>query len=409
MKKTKKIHNSYIPLDWEILSLNECFDILDNKRKPLNSSERIHMKGTIPYYGANGVVDYINDYIFNDELVLIAEDGGSFDQYQTKPIAYMIEGKSWVNNHAHVLKAKQNFNQKYLFYCLEHKNILIWLNGGTRAKLNKSSLEKLPLQIAPFFEQKAIAKSLNLMDEIIKRDIQLINQKELYRKGLQQNLLNGINRVQKCIKSKKSHKTKLGILPIDWQISPIKEVLVSVGELLTPKKENLYQQIGIRSHKKGIFYKEKVTGASLGNKRVFWIEPDCFIVNIVFAWEHAIAKTTKNEVGMIASHRFPMYKPKDSILDLDYLLYFFKSPRGKHLLGLASPGGAGRNKTLGKLEFMKLRIPVPPIEEQKAIAKILLAVDKEIELLKTKTEKLKEQKKGMMQVLLTGKKRLKYE
>ena len=168
----------------------------------------------------------------------------------------------------------------------------------------------------------------------------------------------------------------------------------------------MYQQIGIRSHTKGIFYKEKVSGAELGDKSVFWIEPDCFIVNIVFAWEHAIAKTTENEIGMIASHRFPMFKPKEGVMNLDYLLYFFKSLRGKHLLGLASPGGAGRNKTLGQSEFVKLQIPVPSIEEQTAIAQVLQAADKEIQLLKTKTEKLRGQKKGMMQVLLTGKKRL---
>ncbi|MBA7526391.1 hypothetical protein ES705_18553 [subsurface metagenome] len=181
------------------------------------------------------------------------------------------------------------------------------------------------------------------------------------------------------------------------------------GKLLNPEEDKLYQQIGIRSHTKGLFHKEKVTGAALGNKRVFWIEPDCFVVNIVFAWEHAIAKTADKEIGMIASHRFPMYKPKDDILDLDYLLYFFKSPRGKHLLGLASPGGAGRNKTLGKSEFMKLQIPVPSIQEQTAIAQVLQASDKEIQLLKSKTEKLMEQKRGMMQVLLTGKKRFKIE
>ncbi len=110
---------------------------------------------------------------------------------------------------------------------------------------------------------------------------------------------------------------------------------------------------------------------------------------------------------MIASHRFPMFKPKEGILHLDYLLYYFKSLRGKHLLGLASPGGAGRNKTLGQSEFVKLQIPVPSLEEQTAIAQMLQAADKEIQLLKIKTQKLREQKKGLMQVLLTGKKRLK--
>jgi len=105
---------------------------------------------------------------------------------------------------------------------------------------------------------------------------------------------------------------------------------------------------------------------------------------------------------MIASHRFPMYKPKKGVLDLDFLLYYFKTARGKHLLGLASPGGAGRNKTLGQGEFAKLKIPVPSLAEQKRIVAVLSEADREIELLKQQIATLKEQKKGLMQKLLTG-------
>ena len=97
-----------------------------------------------------------------------------------------------------------------------------------------------------------------------------------------------------------------------------------------------------------------------------------------------------------------MYKPKKGVLDLDYLLYYFKTARGKHLLGLASPGGAGRNKTLGQSEFAKLKIPVPSIEEQKKIVAVLSEADREIELLQQQIDTLKEQKKGLMQKLLTG-------
>lgn len=122
----------------------------------------------------------------------------------------------------------------------------------------------------------------------------------------------------------------------------------------------------------------------------------------MFAWEQAISKTTKTELGMIASHRFPMYKPKDGVLDLDYLLYFFQSPYGKHLLGLASPGGAGRNKTLGQETFRKLSIKLPPIEEQRKIGILLNACDREIEILTKYEVALKKQKQGLMQKLLTG-------
>lgn len=197
-------------------------------------------------------------------------------------------------------------------------------------------------------------------------------------------------------------KTKVGVIPEDWNLCRIDEVLKRVRKPLEVKPNEKYQEIGIRSHGKGLFYKEFTTIDEIGDKSVFWIEPDCFIVNIVFAWEQAIGKTTSNEIGMIASHRFPMYKPQKNTLDLDYLLYLFKSKRGKYLLELASPGGAGRNKTLGQGEFAELKIPLPSYQEQQKIAQILTTWDKAIikqeELIKEKEQF----KKGLMQKLLSG-------
>jgi len=197
-------------------------------------------------------------------------------------------------------------------------------------------------------------------------------------------------------------KTKVGIIPNNWDLFRIDNILERVRNKVEVEEEINYQQIGIRSHAKGIFHKELVTGKELGNKSVFWIEEDCFIVNIVFAWEQAVSKTTKNERGMIASHRFPMYQPKDNKVDIDYILYFFKSKRGKHLLGLASPGGAGRNKTLGQREFSELKIPLPSIKEQEKIVEILTILDKSISIQNELIKANEELTKGLMQKLLSG-------
>ena len=93
----------------------------------------------------------------------------------------------------------------------------------------------------------------------------------------------------------------------EWSTFHVNDIVNRVKQPVTVEKNKIYEEIGIRSHGKGIFYKPSRTGESLGNKSVFWIVPDVFIVNIVFAWECAVAKTTKNEVGKIVSHRFPMY------------------------------------------------------------------------------------------------------
>ena len=145
-----------------------------------------------------------------------------------------------------------------------------------------------------------------------------------------------------------------------------------------------YQQIGIRSHGKGLFHKDFVTGDSLGNKRVFWIIENALIINIVFAWEQAVAKTTDKEIGMIASHRFPMYLPLENKSNIDFLNYFFLTKKGKFLLENASPGGAGRNKTLGQKEFDNSKIIIPSILEQTKIANFLSSVDEKLNLLKDK-------------------------
>ena len=259
-----------------------------------------------------------------------------------------------------------------------------YATGTTRFTISVKTFSEINVLIPPLHEQQKIAEILSTWDEAITNCKNTLSELLKCKKWLAYNLLF----------NKKNNLVQLS------------KLVERVKKPFNPVSEKLYRQIGIRSHAKGIFYKEEVSGLSLGNKSVFHIEPNCFIVNIVFAWEHAIAKTTENEVGMIASHRFPMFKPFDDKMDLDYLLHFFKSKKGKDLLNLASPGGAGRNKTLGQSEFLKLQIPVPDISEQKRIAEILDTADSEILLYQRKLEVLQLQKKGLMQQLLTGKTRV---
>lgn len=191
--------------------------------------------------------------------------------------------------------------------------------------------------------------------------------------------------------------------PQDWKECNIGDCLRRVEHPVEVDSDALYTQIGIRSHGKGLFYKEPVTGELLGSKAVYWVEPNCFILNIVFAWEQAIGKTTQAEVGMIGSHRFPMYKPVNNLIDIDYLVYYLLTKRGTDILEAASPGGAGRNRTLGQDRFMKSRIVLPPLDEQQKIAEILSTQDKAIELQGRKIEELKRFKKGCLEKMFPRK------
>lgn len=202
----------------------------------------------------------------------------------------------------------------------------------------------------------------------------------------------------KCGKVPEGYKkTKLGIIPKDWEIVQVQDVLEKVDNPVEVKLDEEYTQIGIRSHGKGIFNKEPVTGKDLGNKRVFWVEPNCFVVNIVFAWERAVARTTDEHVGLIASHRFPMYRVKSDKLNLDYAVKYFLSERGKQIMEFASPGGAGRNRTLGLDRFMKSQMVLPPIDIQEDIVRRIDCLGKYIQLYEMQIEQIKIRKKWIFQ------------
>lgn len=192
-----------------------------------------------------------------------------------------------------------------------------------------------------------------------------------------------------------------------WNNHKIEDMFDRVGTPVDLDDTLTYREIGIRSHGKGIFHKDETTASEIGNKRVFWVEPDCFVVNIVFAWERAVAKTTEAENGMIASHRFPMYKPKKDVVDLDYITEYFITKRGQNVLILALPGGAGRNKTLGQKEFAKSVVKLPSLPEQQKIAEFLSTIDTVIEKQKETVSAWEERKKGVMQKLFSQEVRFK--
>lgn len=121
-----------------------------------------------------------------------------------------------------------------------------------------------------------------------------------------------------------------------WPKLRLGEVLRHTPRPVSVESEASYRQIGIRSHGKGVFHKEVVSGFDLGKKKVFWMEPGDFVINIVFGWEGAVEVLGKMESGMIASHRFPTFRADESRLDTRFLVQFFKTPAGLDLLGRPS-------------------------------------------------------------------------
>ena len=243
-------------------------------------------------------------------------------------------------------------------------------------------------------EQQKIAGCLTSLDEVITAQGRKVEALKAYKRGLMQQLFPREGETLPRLRFPEFASIST------WHSQKIASLLSKASFAVSVDPEKMYREIGIRSHGKGIFHKEPVRGRVIGDKRVFHVVQDALVLNIVFAWEQAVATTSENEVGMIASHRFPMFLAKPGKCDVEYVKGFFLTKEGKRLLGVASPGGAGRNKTLGQKEFENLEIALPvSVDEQTRIANFLSSIDTKIAIESDKLESLKIHKQGLRQQL----------
>ena len=150
----------------EYTTLDKISENLDSMRKPITSSDRL--EGEIPYYGASGVVDSVKDYIFDEPLLLVSEDGANLLARST-PIAFSIDGRTWVNNHAHVLRFQDRNLQKYVEMYLNHINLESYITGSAQPKLNQKKLNEIPIPVADQNTIVQVVSTIEKVNSVIKR------------------------------------------------------------------------------------------------------------------------------------------------------------------------------------------------------------------------------------------------
>jgi type I restriction enzyme S subunit len=381
----KQTEVGVIPDEWGTSALLAVADCLDNLRVPLNDAQRQRMQGDIPYCGANGVLDYVNDFVVDDDIILMAEDGGYFDEYASRPIAYRMQGKCWVNNHAHILKAKRGHDQGFLFYSLVHKNILPFLASGTRAKLNKSEMEKIVVPAPPSeTEQRAIAAALSDVDALLGGLDRLIAKKRDLKQAAMQQLLTG--------------QTRLPGFSGEWEVKRLGNVAeIVMGQ--SPSSSN---------------YNSRGAGLPLiqGNADV----ANRQTIKRVFTTQ--ITKRGRSG-DILMSVRAPVGEVSRAIFDvclgrgvcalrfpndfLYHLLIFLEPTWAKH-----SKGSTFDSVNSNDVKSVEVKLALDP-NEQTAIAAVLSDMDAELAALEARRNKTRDLKQAMMQELLTGKTRVKPE
>jgi len=170
---------------WDVKRFEEVTINLDSTRKPVKDADRQKMQGQYPYYGATGIVDYVNDYRIDGTFLLISEDGKALE-FRNKDIAFIASGKIWVNNHAHVLQCTEDIEMMFLKYYMNFRNISDWVTGIDQKKLNRANMDKIPIGLPPITLQKQFATFVEQTDKSKLTIQQSLDKLELLKKSLMQ-------------------------------------------------------------------------------------------------------------------------------------------------------------------------------------------------------------------------------
>jgi type I restriction enzyme, S subunit len=170
---------------WDVEHLGMIAENVDSRRVPITSSKRV--AGDVPYYGASGIIGYVKEFIFDEDLLCVSEDGANLVA-RTYPIAFPISGKTWVNNHAHVLRFKDNCTQKFVETYLNSIKLDDFITGMGQPKLNKSMLDRIPIPYPDVNEKQRIADCLISLDDLIAAQTQKLDFLKTHKEGLMQQL-----------------------------------------------------------------------------------------------------------------------------------------------------------------------------------------------------------------------------
>ena len=343
--------------EWKKVKLGDVCEVLDSKRVPISEENRI--KGEYPYYGANGIQGYINEYIFDEELVLLAEDGGNFGS-KIKSIAYKISGKTWVNNHAHVLKAKDEIiSTDFLLYSLMFYDVTKLITGTTRKKLTRAGMEKITLSIPTLSIQNKITDYLQKIESFI---------------SFRKHQLNSLKELNKSLFSKYSKSQKTKILELGDICEFIKDGTHQTPIYVDNKKDS-FKFLSSKDVSKGVI--------NWDNTKYIAKELHKELQKKISPKKNDILLAKNGTTGIAA------LVDKDEVFDIYVSLAILRLKDGYHpkyiLGGINSVETNQQFKrslkgigvpNLHLSEIKKVKIPIPPIELQNKFAERIEKIEK---------------------------------
>ena len=353
--------------DWEKKKLEDVVKFLDGQRKPLEAGQRV--SGKYPYYGASGIIDYVEDYIFDEELILLSEDGANILDRNYR-VCFLAKGKYWVNNHAHVLRAMDGDVNGFICEQLETFDYRKYNSGGAQPKLNQATCRAIIMNMPSLPEQQKIAEFLSTIDTVIEKQKETVSAWEERKKGV----------MQKLFSQEVRFKADDGSEFPEWEEKKLGNVAdVKVGEKPTLVSDNAaYEYVNAGTTNSGYVDSyncdgDTVTTPSRGQggigyvgyqKHEFWLGPLCYKI-----------KSNKDDV-------------------LTKFMYYALSFDSKKIADLKK---VGTIPAINRADLIELYMKFPCLAEQQKIADCLSSLDEVIEKQKATLAVWEELKKGLLQ------------
>ncbi|MCE2248052.1 restriction endonuclease subunit S [Streptococcus thermophilus] len=375
-KKVPELRFKGFTDEWEERKLSDIADRFDNLRVPITASDR--KPGDTPYYGANGIQDYVEGFTHNGEFILVAEDGAN--DLKNYPVQY-VNGKVWVNNHAHVLQGKKTItDNKFLMNAIKNFNIEPFLVGGGRTKLNADVMMKLNILLPTFVEQEKIGSFFKQLDDIIalyQRKLDLLKEQ---KKGFLQKMFpkNGA----------KVPELRFAGFADDWEERKLGEVATFLNGRAY-KQDELLDSGKYKVLRVGNFYTNDswyYSNMELDDK--YYIDKG----DLVYTWSATFGPHIWSGEKVI--YHYHIWKVELSkFLDRNFTLQLLEADKER----LLSSTNGSTMIHVTKRDMESKIVSIPNIDEQQKIGSFFKQLDDTIALHQRKLDLLKEQKKGFLQ------------
>lgn len=375
--------------DWRVYGIEEIGELKNSRRIPLSSTQRSARKGPYPYYGASGIVDYIDDYLFEGEHVLISEDGENLKTRKT-PVAFIADGEFWVNNHAHVVKCHTPALTKLLVYYFSDLDLNEFVTGAVQPKLNKSALCSIPLVLpSNADEQDAIASVLGSLDDKI-------------------DLLHRQNKTLEAMAETLFRQWFVEEVSEGWEEVPLSLIVEHLKSGITPANQPLevFHHFSLPAFDNGRTSNIEFGSQILSNK--FVVESGTILISKLNPRFPRIWAVRHSPENAICSTEFQVLKPSDARL-MAYVYFLLSSPQARDQLSMAASGTSGSHQRVRPEDILSIACVYPNQEYAIRFSEIadgfMDKMDSNIIQIRT-LEKLRD---TLLPKLMSGEVRVQYE